>query len=212
MTSAFPTNSHKAKAENTRPDAEAREKIKPIVVSPVTRRRKPLGKRISEVFTGGDTRGVFSYVLLDVLVPAAKDMVSDAVSQGVERMLFGEVRSRRSSARDRPNNGYVSYNRFSGSRPDPREEQRSISRRARSQHNFDDIVLGTQAEATEVVDALFELVGTYGVAKVADLYDLVGVTSVFTDEKWGWSDIRGIGSTRVRDGYLLDLPRPEPLD
>jgi hypothetical protein len=78
-------------------------------------------------------------------------------------------------------------------------------------HDFDEIVLSSRREAEDVIDRLFDLVGQYGSATVSDLYELVGLPSTHTDNKWGWEDARGAGVTRVRNGYLLDLPEPEPL-
>ncbi len=214
----FPANSRKAKTGED--DAVEPKKIEKVVAGGVVRRKKPLGKRFAETFVGGDAKGVWNYVLFDVLIPAAKDMASDAVTQAVERMLFGENRSssRRSASRrgGKPND-YVSYNRYSSpSNPpwhDRRDESsRNVSRRARASHDFDEIILATRAEAEEVIDRLFDLVSKYESASVADLYELVGVTGSYTDDKWGWTDIRGAGATRVRNGYLLDLPKPEPLD
>jgi hypothetical protein len=208
----FPTNSHKAKdAEGEQPEAKKTEKV---VTGDVVRRKKPFGKRFTETFVGGDAKSVWGYVVFDVLVPAAKDMASDAVSQGIDRMLFGENRPRNRRTGHRPGtnpNGYVSYNRFSQNRP-TREDPRNVSRRARASHDFDEIILATRVEAEEVIDRLFDLVSKYEVATVGDLYDLVGITSNYTDSKWGWEDIRGAGVTKVRNGYLLDLPRPEPIE
>lgn len=191
--------------------------VEKVVEGDVVRRKKPLGKRFSETFFTGDARGVFSYVVGDVLLPAAKDTIADAFSTMIERMLFGETRSasRRTGARPSGGSGYVSYNRFApqqgpaARREDPRLE---ISRKARSTHNFDEIILATRAEAETVIDRLFDIVTRYEAATVADLYELVGVTPKFTDDKWGWTDIRGAGVTRVRSGYLLELPPTEALD
>jgi hypothetical protein len=72
--------------------------------------------------------------------------------------------------------------------------------------------LATRVEAEEVIDRLFDVVSRYETATVADLYEMVGVTGNYTDDKWGWTDLRGASVQRVRNGYLLDLPRPEPLD
>jgi hypothetical protein len=83
---------------------------------------------------------------------------------------------------------------------------------ARRNHDFDEIVLATRAEANEVIDRLFDLISKYEQATVSDLYDLVGLEAKFTDEKWGWRDMRGVQAVRVGGGYLLDLPRPEQLD
>lgn len=208
----FPTNSHRAKKVTN--EEESSKKIEKVVVGSVVRQKKPLGRRFLDTFFGGDAQGVVGYVFIDVLVPAAKDMIADAVTTGIERMIFGEVRSsnRRSSIRSNSSSGYVSYNRFSsGQAPGRREDPRDLSRKARGSHDFDEIILATRAEAQEVIGRLFDLVSQYEVATVSDLYELVGVSGNYTDEKWGWTDIRGAGVTRVRNGYLLDLPRPELL-
>ena len=213
----YPGNSNRATSKtppNAKPKPKAKEekKVEKVVVGTVTRRKKPLGKRFSETFVTGDAESVFAYVLNDVMIPAAKDMVADAFTQGVERMLFGDSRGRSRVSTSKPTgSGYTSYNRMSpaAKRPDPRQD---ISRRARATHNFDEIILDTRHEAQEVIDQLFSLVSEYDVATVADLYEMVGQTGDFIDEKWGWVDMRGAGVTRVKGGYLLDLPRPEPID
>lgn len=209
----FPSNSRQ---QVPKKPAE-QKKVEQVVQGSVVRRKKPLGKRLTETFVGGDAKGVWGFVALDVLVPAAKDMLADAVSQGVERMIFGEARSRSRRTGRHPGESYISYNRYSsgGRREDPRdrEPQRpSLSRRARASHDFDEIILATRVEADEVIDRLFDIVAKYEMATVADLYNLVGIADNYTDDKWGWTDIRGASVTRVRNGYLLDLPRPEPLD
>lgn len=210
----FPSNSHKTKAapeENTEPA----KKIEQVTTGVVVTRKKPLGKRFVETFFGGDTKGVMNYVMIDVLLPAAKDMIADAVSQGIERMIFGEARStsRRTGVRPGGHSSYVSYNRFApNNQQSRREEPRNISRRSRASHDFDEIILATRVEAETVIDRLFDIISRYEQATVSDLYELVGVSGNFTDEKYGWTDIRGATVVRTRNGYLLDLPKPEQLD
>lgn len=202
---AFPANS-RAQRED--------KKVEKVVTGSVSRRRTPLGKRLAQTFVADDASGVGGYILFDVLIPAFKDVIADVVSQGIERVLYGGARStsRRTGARP-SSSGYTSYNRYSsaGAPPWKREEKPQLSRRARGSFDFDEIILATRGEATEVIDKLFELVSKYEEATVADLYELVGITGTFTDEKWGWRDLRGAGVTRVSGGYLLDLPKPEPL-
>ena len=57
-----------------------------------------------------------------------------------------------------------------------------------------------------------ELVDTYGVVRVADLYDLVGKTGDYTDNKYGWTNIRNAEIVRVREGYWIKMPRAMPID
>lgn len=210
----FPSNSQQRAKPEVKPE---REKIEQIITSGVTQRKRPLGKRFMETFVGGDAKGTLFYVLGEILVPAAKDMVADAVTQGFERMIFGESRSggRRSS---RSSSNYVSYNRMSGGSRIPinnrdREEPRSMSRRARANHEFDEIILATRAEGEEVIERLDGLIEQYEVATVADLYNLLGITAAYTDGKWGWDDLRDARVERVRSGgYLLDLPKTHAVD
>jgi hypothetical protein len=207
MEREFPSNSRKAREGGTDD-----KKLTKIVEGPVTRRRKPLGKKFGELFVTGDSRSVSQYVFLEVLLPAARDAVVDAVSQGIERMIFGEVRSsaRRSAASRGPSPGYVSYNRYAA--PSREDRRPPMSRQARATHNFDEIILNTRREADEVLDNLSNIIERYEAVTVSDLYELIGETSNYADEKWGWTDLRGASVTRARDGYLLDLPKPVALD
>ena len=57
-----------------------------------------------------------------------------------------------------------------------------------------------------------DLIESYGAVSVADLYDLVGILGSPNDNKWGWANIRTAEPIRVRDGYLLKLPKVCPID
>jgi hypothetical protein len=186
--------------------------IKRVTSGEPVRRKKSLGKQFKETFVGGDAKTAARYAVFEVLLPAARDMFIDVTTQGLEKLVFGDIRRRGGSQPPQAGpTGYVSYNRYAmGSRQSA--PQRVISRRARSQHDFDEIVLTSRVEAEEVIDKLFEVVSRYGTATVADLYELVGLPSSHTDNKWGWSDIRGAGVSRVREGFLLDLPEPQFID
>lgn len=209
----YPSNSHKKKdpADKAEP-----KKIEKVITGEVVRRKKSLSKRFTETFVGGDTRGVGAYILFDVMIPAAKDMMADATSQGVERMLFGEVQSRGHSRRGR-SNGHIAYNRMTGNDPRGRagraDEPRSMSRKSRATHDFDEVILDSRVEADEVIERLYDLISQFDEATVEDFYELVGISSSFTDRKWGWMSMQDASVTRTRGGgYLLNLPRPEPLD
>ena len=214
----FPSNSRKQK-EPVKAEVEEPKKFEKVTSGEVVRRKKPLSKRFKEIFVGDDSRGVAEYVLLDVLIPAAKDMIVDAGQTALERKFYGETRShaRRSAARGTPF-GHTPYNRYSSNdpfrRPASREDPRNagMTRRGRATHNFDEILLATRVEAEEVVDRLFDAILRYDSVTVGDLYDLVGAERSYQDTKWGWTDITGATVRRTRSGYLLDLPRPEPLD
>lgn len=203
----FPSNSYNKIEKKSEKQAEERPEVEKVIEGEVVRRKKPLTKRFKETFFSGDMSEVWRTIVVDVMVPQAKDMILDIVSQGAERAIYGEVRARgsRSSSRN-----YTPYNRYSANMP--KNEPRTISSRARAAHNFDEVVLPTRPEAEDVIERLYDLVSKYDFATVADLYSLVGIKPNYTDEKWGWTDLRGLGATRIKGGYLIDIPRPEPID
>lgn len=47
----------------------------------------------------------------------------------------------------------------------------------------------------------------YGVVSVADMYDLCGMTCNYTDNKYGWKSLARADISRVRDGYMIKLPK-----
>lgn len=218
MESEFPSNS-KTNKPNPKPKAEEK-KVARVTTGEVIQRKKSLGRRFKETFiSGADSKSVFEYVSFEILIPAAKDLFLDAMNAGMERKFFGEARSAGRRGYGRSGGGHTAYNRMGSSRPSMndifrRDDPRTLSpsRRARANHDFGEIVLETRAEGIEVIDSLFELISKYEVATVSDLYDMVNVDSDFTDNRYGWVDLRGADVVRVRDGYLLNLPRPEPID
>lgn len=198
----LPSNSNREKASE-----ETSRVIKPVVTKGVKEKQPSLGAKVKESIVGDDARSVSEYLLMDVVIPATKRTISDVVSQGIDRLLFGEVRSRPRSGETR----YTSYSARSRYASEPRSiyaEPRNISYRSRAQHDFSELVIEDRGEAEAVIDQLGNIIDQYSVATVADLYDLVGISSSFTDRKWGWDDIRGAEIRRTRDGYLLILPRP----
>lgn len=199
-------------------EASKREPIYDKTVERVTTgeaklRKKSLRKQFTETFVAGDLKSAMLYSVLDVLLPAARDMVVETIQQGVEKLFTGDTRRRGSISPQHGATGYVSYNRMaSGIVSRMSSPQRAMSRQARARHNFDEIVLEDRTEAENVIDRLFDLVSRYETASVADLYELVGLASAHTDHKWGWSNLAGAGVSRIRGGYLLDLPDPHPID
>jgi len=209
----FPSNSQEARAsDNKGTEKEEPKKILTVVKGPVTRRKKTLGARFLEMFFGEDSKGVGSYVVAEVLIPALKDMIADAVTQGIERKIFGETRSvsRRTGSRPGAPSNHVNYSRYSKPSVVVNEPRSIASRRGRL-HDFGDIVIGTRAEAEEVLETMFDLIDRYNMVSVAELKELLGVRNTHVDEKWGWTSLENASVSRIREGYVLNLPRTEEL-
>jgi hypothetical protein len=107
----------------------------------------------------------------------------------------------------------VAYNRYAQPSTTSASSPRTLSRRSRARHDFDELIIPSRQEAEEVIDRMFDLLSRYGEVSVADLYELTGIQSSHTDMKWGWRELRGTKAIRLRQGgFLLDLPEPEPLN
>lgn len=220
ITAEFPSNSNisrekpKKSEENT--ETPQKKKIKPIVKGKVLRKKKSLGKKIAEAFLGDENRSIGDYLIQDVLVPAAKSTLSELVGGGIDMWLFGERRNRggyyNQNSRNRQHTSYGSYfGREKDDRGRNSSDRREVSRDTRSRHNFDDIVLESRGEGEEVLDHLVDLTIDYGVATVADYYELLDVESTYADQKYGWTNLKSADVVRVREGYSIRLPQPKPI-
>lgn len=112
------------------------------------------------------------------------------------------------------NVGHVNYQGMSSAPPRNNRlpTSRTLSRRSRARQDFDEIVIQTRTEAEDVIDRMYDLLSRDGMVTVSDLYELTGIQSSHTDQKWGWTQLRGAKVARLRSGgFLLDLPEPEAL-
>lgn len=169
-------------------------------------RKKSFGRRMADLFIGENVGDVKTYILEDVLVPTIKATISDIIGGGVDMLLFpGQSRGRRSVSRSNIN--YTPYNSLNNRGAQPTSYQDRVAPR----YGVDEIILGTRGEADDVLAAMSDYMHDYGMVAVADLYEMVGHPIVFTDNNWGWSDLRSASVRKIPEGYLLVLPRPMSL-
>lgn len=200
-------NSHKYKEQQNA--VEERKKVEKVVTGPVKVKKNAGVKKLSDFFISEDAANVKSYLVMDVLLPAIKNTIEDIVINGVRMILRGDTTDRRGNRSSGYRADIVSYNKLYD-RHDRRYE--SDTRTTRTGYSYDDVILPTRGEAEEVLARMDELIESYGQVAVADLYDLVGISGNYTDNKYGWTNIRNAEPVRVRDGYILKLPKVTTLN
>lgn len=202
---SYRSNSHRSREEQQEP-LETKKKVEKVVKGPVKAKKNDI-RKITDIFISEDVNNVKSYIFMDVLVPAIKKAISDVVRNGIDMILYGDA----GGSKNRSTASKVSYRSYYDNERDRRDVSSS---KTRTGYSYDDIVLDNRGEAEEVLSRMDELVGTYGTVSVGDLYDLVGIAGNYTDNKYGWtaSTIRGARVERVRDGYMIKLPKALPLD
>lgn len=204
----FPSNSKMAREPEP-------EQLKQVTSAESVRRKRGLGRQFKEAFVVGTGRDAMTYMIEDVVVPAIRDTLTEALQGGIDRLINGDRPGRSRASRvpySNPASGsHVNYNGILSSSPKP-PPARTMSRRSRARHNFDDIVISSLNEANEVIDRLFDVLARYGQVQVAQLYALTGIEPSHVDQKWGWTNLKGAKAVRLRNGtFLLDLPAPEEL-
>lgn len=201
----YKSNSHKVRNEEKKP-------LKKIVKGNVKTKKKSEVRKFTDVFISEDLHNVKSYIIGEILIPTAKKVLSEVVTNSIDMLLYGEVGvsgKRRGSSTSR-----VSYQKYYD-RDDyrrDRDRERYSNRGRTAGYSFDDIIFDSRGEAEQVLIAMEEEIDQYGIISVSDLCELVGISGNYTDNKYGWTSLRTADVVRTRDGYILKLPKALPID
>nr|DAW76701.1 MAG TPA: hypothetical protein [Caudoviricetes sp.] len=198
---SLPGNTDKAK-EGASPEKK--------VIAKAKVQKKSAIKEALRTFFAQDLPEIAEHLIIDVAIPAAKNAITDMVTQGIQQLLYGEVDPRRRST-----SGYTSYSRSSHSdRSRGYYESRRTERREPRQPkptNVEDLVFDTRGDAVDVIEFIADSIEQYGQVSVADLMSSVGIQPRYTDERWGWTTTDAFEIRQIREGWLVSADRPEPI-
>ncbi len=199
----YQSNSHLSKE---RQKEEVAERKVQKVVSGNVKTRENKGRKLTDIFISEDASNVKSYVVMDVIVPAFKKLVFDIFTDGIEMVLYGSTGGRKSKS----SAGKVSYRSYYDDKRDRRDD-RAVTK---TRFEYDDIVYPDRRDAEAVREQMLDILDTYQLVSVLDMYDLAGLGSEapYTANRFGWTNLRNAEVKRVRDGYIVDLPRPMAID
>lgn len=210
----YQDNSNRAKETGATPPINPTKNLERVIVTDVIVKKKGIGRKFRDLFIEADFKTVIRHVASDVLLPAARNMILDASTTGVERMLYGDRVIRRRNFGSGPR---VTYNTppnrggFGGSPLRHAPQTSPEPRISLIRQNRNDLILTTREEAELVLEKMNDIVEAYEVASVADLNELVGLSASHVDNKWGWSNLSGVQIRQIREGYLIDFPPAEPI-
>lgn len=198
---SLPGNSDKAK-EGVSPEKK--------VIAKAKVQKKSAIKEALRTFFVQDLPEIAEHLVVDVAIPAAKNAITDMVTQGIQQLLYGEVDPRRRST-----SGYTSYSRSSrdyGGRAyyETRRTERREDRQSKPT-NVEDLVFDNRGDAVDVIEYVAERIEEYGQVSVADLMSSVGIQPRYTDERWGWTTTDAFEIRQIREGWLISTDRPDPI-
>ena len=205
----YTPNSHKYREEQ-KAAATEEKRVQKVAKGPVKTKTNEM-RKFADIFISEDVSNVKNYIFMDVLVPAIKKAIYDIVTNGIDMFLYGGSGKGKSSSTG-SKISYRSY--YDNNKPSNSNYRGSESNQSRDKLDYEDIVFSSRGDAEMVKQQMRDVITRYGVVTIADLYEMAdpNLTAPFTGHKYGWMDVSNAGVERVRDGYILKLPRAVPID
>lgn len=207
----YTSPSFKKKVEaDISPNASDKD-IKKVVSAPVKTRKKSEFQKFANAFMAEDLSKAKKYVVQQVIIPTAKQLLSDIITDTVQIVLYGNAderrRNRRSGGSER-----ISYRDYTSYASERRNDPRDIPTE-RPWNDFDDVMIPSKADAENVLETLRDIIDRYGRASVADFDELVGIRGPYTHNEYGWNDLADAKIVRTYGGdYMIKLPRVMPIN
>lgn len=186
--------------------------IRSVVKGEVVTKKKSLGEKFSETFLSSDIETVKTSLLFDILIPAAKDTISEMTKGLIDGLLYGDRKGNRTYRDKGSSRVYRKYDAYYEDTPKSRNRDDDPPFKLSSKPAIDTLIFRTRGDAEEVLSNMIDLIEEYGVGSVKDLYSYAGKKTDYTKEKYGWYDLSSASVERVREGYLLKLPKPVVID
>jgi len=192
----YKNNSLKAREAESE---KQKPKQTPIVKGEV-KQKSSLKSKVMSTFIHEDRESVLEYAVMDVLVPMLKEAALNMVNGTLSMLFYGDANK----------GGRVNYNKTSTSSASYNQGRRDYQAES-NRSNTDDVILASRSDAVNVLNQMRDLIEQYDRCTVADYYDLVGVSSNFTDNNFGWTNLDSAYVTSVRGGFTLKLPTARRL-
>lgn len=200
----YTPNSHKYREEQRElRQTEEESPVKKTIKHGASFKKKTRAEKLADVFIAEDVASVKSYVWEKVIVPKVKDLIFLIVTEGANMLLLGGAGKVQKSASE----SRTVYTRYYG---DEKREKPSDDRQ-RSAYDYRGIIFDDRSDAEEVLDMMNEIIDHDGAVSVADLYEMLRMSSNYTDRRYGWDDLRTARIIRENNAYTLKLPRVKTI-
>lgn len=179
----------------------------------VTEKKPGFVTRFKETFIAEDARDVGDYIVWDILIPTIKRTIRDIIVGSADRIFLGTSSSAPSTSSLYRERGVtrVRTDYAAKSRTQTTFETRPISSASitRSGYRVNDFEFETREDAEYVWSKLLKHIEEYGKVGVNQYFEMVGKSSDYTAQKWGWNDLSDACVINSTHGtFLLRLPDP----
>lgn len=191
---------------------EKKQLTKIVDVQPKKVKRNLFTRLVNGVLGPDGLPSIGAYVNDEIIKPAIKNIIYDAITSGLSRTLYGNSVPPRGGHHHiphrqthRPVTQYDKQYRNN----EPAQERRVV----RASHTVDDYVIPDRFTAVNVLSTLTEAADRYDVVSVADYYDLIGIDAKYTDHNYGWriDTITSATIVATHGGFIIKFPRVEEI-
>lgn len=207
----IPGNSNASKNASTGSKSIVNEGVRILNTPP----RKPLDNKFAkfvEEYLGGDIRDIKDYIIKKVIVPGVKKSVY-VMGCSILGSFLGENGTGISNpAGLNPNiaSNFVNFRGFFNGTPN-QSTQMTVPGNNASISSYDNLYFNSPQDAENVLAAMYDIIEKSDAISVAELMDLVGQPSMYTQRSYGWTDIKGARIEETPGGYHIHLPRASVL-
>lgn len=202
----IPTNSNASKNSEHKFEKAAAPKVKMV--------KKSGAKKFADIFIQGDVKQVRHTIIYDMIIPAGKNLLMGVAESALRMILFND------QSRPAPYQSPTWYNPPQSSSV-PRTSYSSyyvqnrqnapVSYQASGYSSDYEQVFPDRGTAESILIDMKNAIAEYGEVSVGDFYDLIGVSSSYVDNAYGWRDLNSAGIRPVAGGFVIDFPRAVAL-
>lgn len=189
-------------------------KMQKVVQAKPTKVKKSLFGRFVKAIVGPEGLvGIGTQVNEEIIIPAVKNIIFDAITSGASRALRMDYRAPRGGGHTQYNKPPVNHRTNYQGKYEHREPEERKSSRAYVRYGIDEYVIEDRYDASHVLTTLTENADRYDVTSIADYYELIGVPAQHTDHNYGWTidSVTKATIVPVRGGYIIKFPPVEVI-
>lgn len=174
-------------------------------------------------FFAEDLKTVGGHVVESVVVPTLQKLLSDAVKSSIDWIIYGSKGGNRINISGPSSVSYTNYYQRNSIQPNFCGQQKDnfgaqvtgnpIQSKS-GVYSVNDVIFNDRSEAENVLMRMNEAIARYQMVSVSEFYDLINRAdcSSFTDNKYGWYDLRATQIVRDGPGYRIQFPKVQPLE
>lgn len=181
-----------------------RAKLQPVAKA--KKQKKGLIERlVVGLIDAGDGQSVGQHLTQDIILPAVKNIIVDAITSGANMIFFGDQGGARKGVGSGGGYNYGKSYKPKSQYTRNREPERNQTRKNGRLLEF---IFEDRTGAMDTLRALNEHIDEYDFVTVADYYDLIDEEPTYADNSYGWTDLSAAGIYPTRGGFYIKFPQP----